>query len=302
MQPDAVFSHAMTIMHEVCGWEDEEKRVGSNFAACMWIYTKGVLTRRQIPTPEMEMCLKRRMMSIMLCMNWVCAGTFDDQEWVSESTIAQHVEEVVGMELDCKIGFPCVVQWGLLWSSAPTRLNRTLEKQDFGKTKSTTKRSTWRPVRLPHRIVRRTTRSFTFKDGVFSVIDDLWASRQASVCTRRNCPSLHDMARHFYGPPRTGLRQWECLPLESASLPTQLLPPRLHHACSSLFSVVLQILVQQNPAATPQGLWIHKHKDRIEHSHHRVAREKHESTTGSQEEHKINNIVKTRKQKPDEHE
>ena len=43
-------------------------------------------------------------------MNCVCAGTFDGHEWVSESTAAQHVEEVMGMELDCKIGIPCVVQ------------------------------------------------------------------------------------------------------------------------------------------------------------------------------------------------
>ena len=47
--------------------KDEEKRVGSKFAAC--IYTKEVLTRGQIPTPEMEEYLKRRLMSIMLCMN-----------------------------------------------------------------------------------------------------------------------------------------------------------------------------------------------------------------------------------------
>ena len=30
------------------------------------------------------------MMSIMLCTNWVCVGTFDDHEWVSESTTTQH--------------------------------------------------------------------------------------------------------------------------------------------------------------------------------------------------------------------
>ena len=52
-------------------------------------------------------------------------------EWVSESTLAQHVEEVMGMELDYKIGIPCVGQWCMLWFSAPTRLNRTLEKQDI---------------------------------------------------------------------------------------------------------------------------------------------------------------------------
>ena len=75
----AVFSYAMTVMDKICGWEDEEKWVGK--------------------TPEMEEYLKRRLLSIMLCMNWVCAGTFDGYEWVSESTITQQ-EEVMGRELD----------------------------------------------------------------------------------------------------------------------------------------------------------------------------------------------------------
>ena len=47
------------------------------------------------------------MMSIMLCTNWVCVGTLEDHEWLSESTITQHVEDVMGMELDFEIGIPC---------------------------------------------------------------------------------------------------------------------------------------------------------------------------------------------------
>ena len=133
VQSKAVFSFAMTTMDETYGWEDEEKRVGSKFAACMWIYTKEVLTRGPIPTLEMEQCLKRRTTSIMLCMKWVCVGTFDDHEWVSESTVAQHVEEVMGMELDfCQKSVLRVWYNGVCYGfSAPIRLNRTLEKQDF---------------------------------------------------------------------------------------------------------------------------------------------------------------------------
>ena len=48
----------------------------------MWIYTKEALTKGQIPNPAMEAYLKKRMLSIMLCTNWVCAGTFVDHEWV----------------------------------------------------------------------------------------------------------------------------------------------------------------------------------------------------------------------------
>ena len=44
VQPKAVFSYVMTVMDKISGWEDEEKWVGSKFGACMWIYTKRVLT------------------------------------------------------------------------------------------------------------------------------------------------------------------------------------------------------------------------------------------------------------------
>ena len=76
----------------------------------MWI--KGVLTRWQKPTPKVAEYLKRRLLSIMLCLKWVCAGTPNDHEWVSESTTAlQGEDEVMGRELDYEKCVPCVVQW-----------------------------------------------------------------------------------------------------------------------------------------------------------------------------------------------
>ena len=71
------------------------------------------------------------MLSIMLCVKWVCAGTFDDNEWVSEGTNAEQEEEVIGRDLDCEICIPCAVQWSVLWFSAPTRLNQTLEGEEI---------------------------------------------------------------------------------------------------------------------------------------------------------------------------
>ena len=47
---------------------------------------------------------------------------------MSESTISQHDEEILGMELDCGFVVPCVLQWSLLWFSAHTRLNEILEQ------------------------------------------------------------------------------------------------------------------------------------------------------------------------------
>ena len=57
----------------------------------------------------MQEYLKRRMLSIMLCVNWLYARTFDDGEWVSESTIAEQEEEVMNRDLDYELCIPCVV-------------------------------------------------------------------------------------------------------------------------------------------------------------------------------------------------
>ena len=112
VQSFAVFSDAMTILDKNCGWDDEEKRVGSKL-----VHVCGKRCREEY--------LKRRLLSSMLCMNSVCAGTLDDHEWVSESTITKHEEEVVCMELDYEICTPRVVQWCMLWFPAPTGFNRT---------------------------------------------------------------------------------------------------------------------------------------------------------------------------------
>ena len=37
----------------------------------------------------------------------------------------------MGRDLDYEICIPCVVQWSMLWFSAPTRLNQTLEGEDI---------------------------------------------------------------------------------------------------------------------------------------------------------------------------
>ena len=107
----AVFSYAMTLTDKIQGWEDEESWVGSKLAACMWIYTKEPLTGGQILDREKEEHLRKRIMSIMLCTNWVCAGVCVDHEWVSDKTTVQHEEDILGLELIYKIRVPCVVQW-----------------------------------------------------------------------------------------------------------------------------------------------------------------------------------------------
>ena len=129
----------MTPMDKIRVWEDEESWVGSKFAACMWICTKA-LAGGQILDREQEEYLRKLIKSIMLCTNWVCAGAFVNHEWVTSRTIFQQEEEILSMALDFKIDVPCVVQWSLLWFSAPTDLNRILGTE-LKFQKSTTKSS-----------------------------------------------------------------------------------------------------------------------------------------------------------------
>ena len=111
VQSNAVLSYAITLMVKIRGWEDEESWVGSKFAACMWIYTKEALTGGQILDRVQEEYPRKRIMSIVLCKNWVFAGAFADHEWVSSWTTFQQEEETLSMALAFKIDVPCVVQW-----------------------------------------------------------------------------------------------------------------------------------------------------------------------------------------------
>ena len=54
VQSEAVFSYPMTLMDKIRGCEDEERWVGSMFAACMWVYTKEAFTSGQILDREQE--------------------------------------------------------------------------------------------------------------------------------------------------------------------------------------------------------------------------------------------------------
>ena len=93
VQPKTVFSCSMTVMDKIHGWEDEEKWMGSKFAACMWIYTKSAQTGGQILDRVQEEYVRKRKMSMMLCANWICEGAFVDHEWVSSRTIIQQEAE-----------------------------------------------------------------------------------------------------------------------------------------------------------------------------------------------------------------
>ena len=116
----SVFSYAMTVMEKVEGW-NEEKWVGSSFAACMWNYSKAVLCDGQGPTREE---LRRKLSTIMESVSWVCKDSLRDHEWVTERNVILKENEILEA-LNYDLDVPCVIQWGLLKFSSPSRLNQT---------------------------------------------------------------------------------------------------------------------------------------------------------------------------------
>ena len=119
----------MTVMDKILGWHDEEKMGGFKFFG-MHVdpHQVGPFGATSTP-PEMQECFKRRILSVMLCVTWVCAGNFEGHEWVSESTMAEQEDEVMGGELEYMPCVPCVVHWSMLLFSAPTRLTSILVKK-----------------------------------------------------------------------------------------------------------------------------------------------------------------------------
>ena len=76
----------------------------------------------------MQEYLKRRILSVMqelstLPRMGMCRN--------NSTTTGGYPNEVMGRDLDYEICIPCVVQWSMLWFSAPTRLNQTLEGEDI---------------------------------------------------------------------------------------------------------------------------------------------------------------------------
>ena len=67
----------------------------------------------------------------MEVVKWVCDDAFDEQVWVSEQTITlQEAKVLEALQYDFEV--PCVVQWKILWFSAPTSFsNDLLNDEDY---------------------------------------------------------------------------------------------------------------------------------------------------------------------------
>ena len=84
------------------------------------MYTKHVLCDGQETTQDF---LKRKMLSMMESVNWVCEEVLEEHEWGSPLTISSKEEEEVLRESDYEIDVLCVVPRRFLWFIAPSRFN-----------------------------------------------------------------------------------------------------------------------------------------------------------------------------------
>ena len=75
--PKATFSFAMALMDKVGGW-NEENWVGSNFAACMWIYSIAVLSNGRRCEPPLDLDFIQGI--IVESVTWVTEGSLWEHE------------------------------------------------------------------------------------------------------------------------------------------------------------------------------------------------------------------------------
>ena len=74
--------------------------------------------------------LEQRMLAVMESVSCVCEEIFkDEHEWVTQLTMSEWEDRILA-DLDCNMDIPCVVQWALLWFTAPSRSN--LKYEDDG--------------------------------------------------------------------------------------------------------------------------------------------------------------------------
>ena len=110
-------------MDKVEGWK-EERWVGSNLAASMWIFTKAALCngRKRVQT----------ILAIIIeSVSWVTEDFLWDHKWITETKVTMK-ENLLLEALHNDIEVPCPLQRSLLWFSAPTNLNRKFVNQIQG--------------------------------------------------------------------------------------------------------------------------------------------------------------------------
>ena len=111
--PKVTVSFAIASMDKIGGW-NEEKWVGTNFVACMWICTEAVLCdgRRRDPLLDLESVLG----TIVARVSWVAECSLWKHEWITETNVflkENHILEALNYEID--VIYPTFVEVVLVY-------------------------------------------------------------------------------------------------------------------------------------------------------------------------------------------
>ena len=98
-----------------------EVRFVGRLAARMWIYTEAVIRNGQ---NHIEGFRNQKKNSIMEAITCFCARIQHNHEWISEFSLVFQKNKILALNYDVDV--PCIVQWEMLWCSAPTSLNNDL--------------------------------------------------------------------------------------------------------------------------------------------------------------------------------
>ena len=122
IQTKAEFSCAIAVMDRIGGLEEEERRTRKLVWAKICSYTQAVVCNGQ---NHMQNYRILKLRSVKEAVNWVYDDALDEHVWLSELTISLQEAKVLEA-LQCDSKFLCIVQWRMLWFSAPTSLNNEL--------------------------------------------------------------------------------------------------------------------------------------------------------------------------------
>ena len=86
----------------------------------MWIYTKAVMCDERGRSPQ---DLRQMLRIIMESVRWTTGDFLWEHEWVTEPNVLWKENDMLEA-LSYDIDVPCRLQWGILWFSAPSSLNR----------------------------------------------------------------------------------------------------------------------------------------------------------------------------------
>ena len=125
IQTKGGFSYAILVMDRIGGWNEGRRyedgsQIGGRLAANMWTSNKAVIRIGE----KAHVCLQK-IGKVLDAGGHQCIRVQENPEWISEFSLVVQ-EHTILEALNYDTDVPCVVQWRMLWYSAPSSFNHDL--------------------------------------------------------------------------------------------------------------------------------------------------------------------------------